>query len=117
MQGSSYVEIPMSNDYVALEAYSVDPQASNGSGDEGSYFQGMRIYWETDENGGGGITGISWYTENVNSPFFGVAVNDILTYIEANGNLNDYFANWMSSGADKQSFILDNIARDCWGFV
>lgn len=30
MQGSSYVEIPMSNDYVAVEAYSVDPQASNG---------------------------------------------------------------------------------------
>lgn len=115
MQGSFYGEIPMSDDYVAVEAYSVESRASSGSGTDGSYFQGIRINWTT-ESDPGGVTNSGWYTGDPNSPFFGQDETTLVAAIESAGNADAYFSAWVASDVSHKSFI-SGIPEACWDLV
>lgn len=78
---------------------------TGGSGNDGSYPTSTRIRWtvtrysDDSEDGYGYIGGISgdngWYTNNENSPFFGVEdEEDIARHAFNEGNLQDYFDKW-----------------------
>lgn len=115
MQGSYYGEIPMSNEYVPVEAYAVDPRASSGSGTEGTYFKGIRIDWTTDESPGG-ITNAGWYTDNPDSPFFGYNEEQLVEDINLTGNADGYFSAWAAdSGKNHEGFIQQ--IPGCWQLI
>ena len=77
---------------------------SGGSGNAGEYPTSTRIRWTVtrtpdDSPDGysyvGGITGNNgWYTDDLNSPFYGVEDEDIAEVAFRDGNLNFYFNVW-----------------------
>ncbi|OUO77187.1 hypothetical protein B5F53_14660 [Blautia sp. An249] len=115
MQGSFYGEIPMSDEYVAVEAYSVESRASSGSGTEGSYFRGIQVMWTTDESPGG-VTNNGWYTGDPNSPFYNYADEEIVANINAAGNADAYFSAWVGNTSINHEAFINNIFG-CWRLV
>lgn len=111
MQG--YSEVYLEN-YEEVAANTVMPMAEGMSGDSGSYFNGIRIFWTTEQIPGG-VTNNGWYTDDSNSPFFGR--NEDLIIQEANevGNLNSYFSTWVSSAVDHEAFVSK--VYGCWEFL
>ena len=114
MQGRSEVRIKMTQDYASgIQVFSANTSSSVGtSGGGGSYYAGIRILWERY----GGITGADWYLQESNSPFYGKSENDIISEIDASGNLNTYFSAWVTNveDEDKESFIKNTIPDGCW---
>ena len=116
MQGSydTNIAIQDSNNYEdnPVAAFSVDAPPNGGS--SGYYEQGVRINWEVP----GGITGIGWYTENVNSPFWGASETAIEEHALAHGNLNIYFNAWGArEDIHRDVFIKQTIDSACWTFL
>ena len=111
---NGYNEVYLEN-YEAVAAYTVMPMAEGASGDSGSYFQGIIIYWTT-ESEPGGVTNSGWYTGNENSPFFNVSAEEILNHIKNYGDLKTYFDAWMQSGKNQKEFI-SKLPLGCWNIV
>lgn len=117
MQGSFYGEIQMSGEYESVAAYAVDSRAGSGSGEEGSYWQGFRIDWTTNDSPGG-ITNSGWYINDVNSPFYEKTEEEIINYANTNGNLNIYFSQWVNKeGIDRDRFIRQTLSSSCWSIM
>lgn len=113
MQGFSEVYL---ENYEEVTANTVMPMVENPSGDEGSYFRGIRILWTTEEKPGG-VTGKGWYTNDSNSPFFGCEENEIVNYAEQYGNLNSYFTNWVNNTSVSHESFIHDIDIGCWALI
>ncbi len=101
MQGYNDVTIQVPYDTIA--AYSVSTQVDGASG--GTYYQGIRINWSTDEVAGIGIINGGWYTDDFRSPFYGAQESDIISTANSQGNLNSYFGSWSATMEDKLNFM------------
>lgn len=93
------------NGGIALFSTNSDDTVTGGSGNEGEYPTSTRIRWEVTRTADGspdgylytgGISGNNgWYTEDPNSPFYGIVdIEDICEYAFEHKNLNYYFDAW-----------------------
>lgn len=118
-----------------ISLFSADDKETifGGSKDDGSNVSSSRIYWtitrvpDSSQPDGyaysGGITGVSWYTEIEQSPFYNEKYDEpseIWAIASANGNLSIIFDEWNSDisheGEIKRSyfmFYLSVNARGC----
>ena len=110
MQGYGESTVKIKDEYNSVMAYSV-PENREGSSDYG-YVEGNAIvFWETP----GGITGVSWYTENANSPFSGYDKSTIIQDAEKDKNLDKYFVEWGGkTDIDRGDFVQNTILDQCW---
>lgn len=116
MSDSYYTTITMTKEeYETVAGYSLGPAPRNGQGSGGYYEQDIVIlYYPTAE---GGITGISWYTEDKNSPFHDAIPTEIEAHYLKYQNLNSYFSKWGSNpAADRGHFLKNTISDSCWDF-
>lgn len=103
---------------------------TGGSGNDGSHLTSARIYWTITriDNGSGGytyeggITGVSWFFDDPNSPFYPEPYNskeEIWNIASAYNNLNIVFQEWNSdksqAGEIKRSDFMSTIARNAYG--
>lgn len=114
MSNSYHTTITMTKEeYETVAGYSLGPAPRNGQGSGGYYEQGITILYEPTAEGG--ITGVGWYTDNINSPFSGATPADIETHYAVNQNLDYYFRNWgNSTTADRDTFVKQTISSSCW---
>ena len=103
---------------------------TGGSGNDGSHLTSARIYWTITrvDNGSegyryeGGITGVSWFFKNPNSPFYPAdydSEEEIWNIASRYGNLNIVFQEWNSdksqAGEIKRSEFMTTIATHAYG--
>lgn len=116
--------------YSSVEGNSVPATYATGDSSTGGYIEGViRIDWSTsgydyDTHTGGGISGISWYTGNMNSPFYGLTgeqLDDVVTYANAHNELDSYFSTWGSrtdiSGEERSDFATMAIRNGCGAVI
>lgn len=121
---------------IALYAAGDDETIIGGSGNQGTQETWSRIYWvitRVDNGDGiytypigpdmGGITGVSWFFDDPNSPFYPDEYNtpgEIWNIATNNGNsLDVIFAAWNSdtsqTGVIKRSDFMSKLAREAYG--
>lgn len=110
MQGYGETTVKIKDEYNSVMAYSV-PENREGSSNYGYVDGNAVVFWGTPA----GITGVSWYTDEPNSPFYGYNVNDIIQDADKDKNLNKYFAEWGSkTDIDRGYFVQNTISDQCW---
>lgn len=108
---------------------------TGGSGNDGSYETSARIYWTITriDNGSGGhtyeggITGVSWFFDDPNSPFYPEPYNSkekIWDIASAYNNLNIVFQEWNADispdGKNKKIDFLHRLsdeAEECYNLI
>ena len=99
MQGS--FDIDAKQLYIPVEG-GIATFAVEGASGDGYFEGGARIYYSVDEydsitGKGGGITGVSWYTEDRNSPFYNYTpdqLNEAVNHFLSTGEMNYVFTAW-----------------------